>query len=324
MRITRIATEAAVLLLGLAVQAAGAEPLRLDARIALPEVRGRIDHLAIDSAHRRLFVAALGSDSVEVIDLDAARRVERLRNLREPQGVAYAEQEERLFVANGGGGIDVFDAGRRTARIDDLDDADNLRLDGGGRLYVGYAEALAVIDVKTLAVTRRIALPAHPESFQLSSSGDRIYVNVPGARQIAVVGRREGKVVASWPIVEASRNFSMALDEAAQRLFVATRSPALLLAYDTGSGRMVASLPTCGDADDLFLDDKRRQLYVVCGAGKVEVVRELSPGRYALVASIATSPGARTGLFVPRLETLFVAAPAAGQRQAEVLVFRIE
>jgi hypothetical protein len=187
--------------------------------------------------------------------------------------------------------VDVFDARARIGRIGRLEDADNLRLDdAAGQLYAGYGEALAVIDVK----------------------------------QVAVVDRREGKVVASWPIVGAERNFPMALDAASHRLFVATRSPPLVLAYDTGSGRRLASIRTCGDADDLFFDGKRRQLYVVCGEGKVEVVRELSAGRYGVAASLATSPGARTGLFVPRLDALFVAAPAATKSQAEVLVFGIE
>jgi hypothetical protein len=41
----------------------GAEvpPLQLDAKIPLGDVRGRIDHMAVDLARHRLFVAALES-----------------------------------------------------------------------------------------------------------------------------------------------------------------------------------------------------------------------------------------------------------------------
>lgn len=68
------------------------ELLQLTQTIALPDVRGRIDHLDIDLDGGRLFVAALGNNSVEVIDLRAGRRSARLEHLREPQGVAYVPE----------------------------------------------------------------------------------------------------------------------------------------------------------------------------------------------------------------------------------------
>ena len=307
------------------MNAAHADPLTLAARIALPDVRGRIDHLAVDPAGGRLFVAALGAGSVEVVDLKAGRRVERLQGLREPQGVAYAAERGRLFVANAGGGVDVFEGSHRVAHIGALEDADNLRLDAaGGDLYVGYGAALARIDTRTLEVVQRIPLPAHPESFELATADDRIFVNVPGTRQVVVVDRRQGKVITAWPIGEASRNFPMALDEASHRVFVGTRSPPLLLVFDSRSGERGTQLPTCGDADDLLLDAKRARLYVICGEGRVDVVRMPSPTALAPAGSLSSSPGARTGLFVVGLDTLFVAVPAHGPRQAEVDVFRAD
>lgn len=197
------------------------------------------------------------------------------------------------------------------ARGGDLDDADNLRFDPAAkRLVVGYAKALAILDPHTLRVIQRIELAGHPESFQLDSIGRLIYVNVPDTGHIAVVDRRSGKVVATWRLEGASRNFPMALDEPNHRLFVATRQPALLRAYNTRDGKRTAQLPICSDADDLFVDEQRRQLYVVCGEGVVQVLRRQDGDRYEITQRIATSPGARTGLFVPRLSTLFVAVPA--------------
>ena len=63
-----------------------AEPLVPEQRIELPSVQGRIDHLAVDVDGGRLFVAALGSDSVEVVDLRAGKRVERITSLHEHAG----------------------------------------------------------------------------------------------------------------------------------------------------------------------------------------------------------------------------------------------
>src|SRR5213594_2747751 len=85
----------------LIVGSAHAGVLRLVQTIPLPGVEGRIDHMAIDLAGQRLFVAALGNNSVEVLDLQAGKRVRSLTGFREPQGVAWTSQ---LVVSSGGDG----------------------------------------------------------------------------------------------------------------------------------------------------------------------------------------------------------------------------
>jgi len=325
----RLAPATVALALGCSLaQPAPAQSLVLDRTIELPDVRGRLDHLDIDVEGSRLFVAALGAGSLEVIDLGAARRVARIAPLGEPQGVAYLSRSHRLVVASGSSGrLDAYDAIGSTAvaSITHLDDADNLRFDvAANQLFVGYGQALAVLDPQTLQVVKRWDLAGHPEAFVVESSGRYVYVNVPSASHIAVVDRRGDRIAATWPVTGASGNFAMALDAASHRLFVATRRPALLLAYDTESGKRVGELAICGDADDLFFDSMRRQLYAVCGEGKVDVIRQRDPDHYELGERVSTAPGARTGLFVPGRSTLFVAAPARAGVSAEIRVYRIQ
>lgn len=304
------------------------EPLEFVQSIALPDVRGRIDHLDIDVAGARLFVAALGNNSVEVIDLRAGRRSSRLEHLRVPQGVAYVPEAKRLFVASGGSGrVDVF-AGNTLSpvgRVDALDDADNVRYEpASGRIYVGYGSALAVLEASTMQLVSRIKLAGHPESFQLESTGTRIFVNVPDERQIAVVDRKQGNVAATWELDEMRANFPMALDEAHHRLFVATRRPAALLVFDSESGKRVASVPIGGDADDLFFDSDRKQIYAICGEGVITVVQQQDADRYVAVDQVRTGPGARTGLFVPGQRTLYVAVPVQQSVSAEIRVYSVK
>ncbi len=305
-------------------------PLALRQTIALPDVRGRIDHLAIDLDGERLFVAALGNDTVEVIDLRAGQRSSRLAGLQEPQGLGYVPEGKRLFVANGRGArVDVF-AGSplaRTARIEGLDDADNVRYEGNGaKLYVGYGHGLAVIEPATAKLVDRIPLAGHPEAFQLEADGPRIFVNVPSAGRIAVVDRSRRAVIASWALGEAKAkaNFPMALDEAEHRLFVATRHPAALLVYDTESGKRVADVSIAGDADDLFFDREGKRIFVVCGEGAVDIVQQRDANRYAVAGEVRTAVGARTGLFVPSRHALYVAVPARGATGAEVRVYAVD
>ena len=311
-----------------AANVSAAAPLELVATIEMPGVKGRIDHFAVDARGRRLFVAALGNDTVEVLDVAANRHLRSIAGFGEPQGAAYLPETNRLYVANGTADrVDVLDGTSLSIikRVDRLDDADNVRYDSAaGTVIVGYGKgALRLLKADSAEPLGDIKLAGHPESFQLDAAAKRIYVNVPTAQQVAVVDAAKGAVTATWAVRGARSNFPMALDETNQRLFVGARSPAVLLVYDTQGGKVVAKLSIGGDTDDLFYDAQRKRVYVICGEGRVDIVRQETPDRYALETSIKTAPRARTGLFVPAEEKLYVAAPAEGSSAARVLVYRV-
>jgi DNA-binding beta-propeller fold protein YncE len=301
-------------------------PLVLEAKIPLGQVSGRIDHLAVDLKRHRLFVAELGNDSLGVVDLAAGKVLRTVTGLSEPQGVGYEPTTDTLYVANASDGSvrlfrgeDLSPAGR----IDLGDDADNVRFDAQrNRLIVGYGKgALAVIDPRTQSKIGDIRLKAHPEAFQIESSGARAFVNLPDAREIAVVDLGKGEVIGTMPVRDHRSNFPMALDADAHRVLVVFRSPARLLVLSATDSAVVADLDACGDADDLFVDATRRRVYVSCGAGQVDVFEENSAG-YRRVGNVATAPGARTSLFVPELDLLYLAVRAAGREPAAIWVLR--
>lgn len=308
---------------------AGSAPLRLEKTIPLPNVEGRIDHLSTDINGQRLFVAALGNITVEVIDLRAGRRSHSISGLSEPQGVAYVPSTNQIFVANGGdGSCKVFDGHsfKLIASLDFKDDADNLRYDAqAGLVYVGFGNgAIGTIDATELKQVGEVKLAGHPEAFQLEKNGNRIFVNVPTANQVAVIDRKKQTVIATWLVKEAHANFPMALDESNHRLFIGCRKPAQLLVFDTESGKEVGRLAIDGDADDIFYDSQHKQVYVVCGAGFIDVFQQVSADQYKPVARISTAPGARTGLFVPELGRLYIAIPHRENQKAEIRVYDVQ
>ena len=309
------------------VHAAGEPPLALVATIPLPGVKGRIDHLDVDVKGHRLFIAALGNNTVEVLDVGANRHVKSLPGFGEPQGLAYVPESNRLYVANGSAGrVDVLD-GESLAplgHIDKLDDADNVRYDSAQRaVVIGFGKgALRIIRANSAESVADIPLSGHPEAFQLERAGSRAFVNVPSAQQVAVVDRAKRELLATWEVQEARENFPMALDERGRRLFVGTRSPSALLVFDTDSGRVIAKLSIGGDADDIFFDPDRSRVYVICGEGRIDIVRTESRDHYPREGPIVTAPRARTGLFVPQDGKLYVAAPAIGASAARVLVYQ--
>ena len=302
------------------------EPLILVRSIDLPRVEGRIDHLAFDAAGQRLFVAALGNNTVEVLDLKSNSHIKSVPGFREPQGIAVLPDPKLVAVANGQGeGVQFIDAGDyHPARLVRLgEDSDNVRYDPAtGRLFVGFgAGALASISPADGKVLGAAKLSGHPESFQLERSGPRVFVNVPTADQIAVVDRAVMKVIATWPVVGAKSNFPMALDEANHRLFVGCRRPARVLMYDATAGKESGSFEIVGDTDDLFYDAARKRLYVSGGEGYLDVFQEEGAYRFARIAHIATAAGARTSLWVPEQARLYLAVPHRGSQKAEIRIY---
>lgn len=308
--------------------APAAPPLRLVQTISLPGVEGRIDHLAVDVAGQRLFVAALGNNTVEVVDLEKGERVKSLAGFKEPQGLAYLPDAKTLAVANGGDGVVTLLDGtslKPTKTVAFGGDADNLRYDPAlKRLYVGYGNgALGAYDVAKGSRLPDTPLDAHPESFQLDAAGGRIYVNVASRQKVAVVDANRNAVAATWPVSAGAANFPMALDASHHRLFVLTRRPPRLVALDTESGKTVATLEADGDADDLFYDAARHRLYGCFGSGSVTVYAQGDPDHYTVLAKIPTAAGARTGAFSADLRRLFVAVPHRANPSAEIRVFDV-
>ena len=291
----------------------------------MPDVQGRIDHLSIDIKGQRLFVSALGNNTLEVIEVKSGKRVKTISSLKEPQGVLYVAESDRIYVANGDdGSVRIFDGSSLAPlkRLDYGDDADNLRYDAARkRIYAGYGGgALGEIDSEGNKITD-IKLDAHPESFQLEKNSPRIYVNLPKSQKVVVVDREKHAIIATWKTDMAFANYPMALNENDHRLFVVTRMPARLLVFDTDNGNIVQKIPAVGDCDDVFYDKTRKRIYASGGDGAISVFEQKDADHYTELARIKTVKGARTSYFSPDLDRLFLAVRRQGSQPAAIDVF---
>src|SRR5260370_6723060 len=315
----------------LANTAAFAQPaetvqLQLEAKIPLGDVRGRIDHMAVDLKRQRLLFAELGNDSVGVVDLQNRKLIRRIPGLKEPQGVGYEPSTDMLYVANAGdGSVRLFEGNdyKSAGQIELGDDADNIRIDAAtSRVFIGYGNGeLAVIDPSTHGKVGDVPVKAHPEAFQIDPDTSQIFVNVPDAHGVAVVDRASQKQIGKWPTPGRGANFPMALDQGRRQVLVIFRAPAELGVFSMTDGKPIATAETCGDADDLFIDPKRSRVYVSCGAGFLDVL-EANEAAYRRIARIPTVSGARTSLFVPEMDRLFVAVRASSGEPAAIWAFR--
>jgi DNA-binding beta-propeller fold protein YncE len=301
--------------------------------IPMPGVQGKFDHSAVDLRGKRLFVAATGNKTVEVLDLDSGRWVNRIPGFEKAQGIYYAPDFNLLIVTDGIGAVAKFYRGDTLAQVQTVKlsaDADYVTYDPiGKRFFVAhggddaghdYGE-IAIIDAATLKIVSSIRTAGHPEAMKLDSQS-RLFVNVPDANHVAVADPAAAKVTATWPLTDSKKNVPMALNEKDGRLYVATRNPGLFFAYDIPTGKVVASTPTVGGADDMAYDPQRRQIYVSGGDGYVAIIQVDDGDHYREVGRLTTGPGAKTSLFVPEFNSIYVAVPAQANQPAVLKIFQ--
>jgi hypothetical protein len=308
-------------------QEIGKQYLILEKEIALPNIKGRIDHIDINIKDQIAYVAALGNNTLEVVDLKNGKVTGSISGLDEPQGVAYIEKHKEILIANGGTGECGFYNAltlKKTGSIKLADDADDVRYDAEtDRIYVGYGHGgIAIIDAANHKQVGDIALPAHPESFQPDAKANKLWVNLPGSGMVGVADLKQLKLTAKWSKLLPRANFPMAYDKAQHRIIVGYRAPAKLMVYDSETGKELFSAPMVGDVDDLYWDAKNKSVYISGGGGAVNIFKQTNDTTYQKIADIKTRNGARTSLLVPESGLFLIAARADGDQPAALLVYK--
>lgn len=301
--------------------------LKKNQTILLPNVKGRIDHMSIDLNSNRLFVAALGSGSVEVIDLRSGKDIHSITRLEEPQGVLYYAKSNLLFITSAEDGTcKIFNASNyKLLKIIYLGrDADNIRFDSKRDIvFVGYGSGgIAAINPFNMKIMFKIDLPDHPESFQIDEKKNLMFVNIPGAAQLELIDIHQRKVIQRIRL-NINGNFPMALDTLNHLIFIGSRNPSKLVIFNETPLKKISKKNISGDADDIYYDNKDSLIFVSCGSGYIDVFKLISSNEIILKESIKTSSGARTSLYVPALNKLFIAARKYDGSPAYVTEFSI-
>jgi DNA-binding beta-propeller fold protein YncE len=326
------ALASSLLLVTIAASCQQPAPITLSATIPLPGVTGKFDHFAIDLSGSRLFAAATGNHSVEVINLTSGKVEQSISGLGKPHGLAWVAATNSLYVADGAlaelrwyQGSPLKLAG--TLKLSD--DADDMVYsESTQRLYVGHGGSnsanparVAVVDTTTFKLKTNVSVATHPEALDIDPSGKRIFANVAEASEVAVIDGASDALAAHWKLSKVADNVPMAYDGKENVLYIATRTPAMVVALDGSTGLELSRLPAASGADDLFFDASQNHVYVICGAGEVDVYQV--DGKKALhsVGNLVTEPGAKTALFVATQSKLYVGIPGATGHSAEIRVY---
>lgn len=317
-------------------QAPASQPLRLVQTISMPNLKGRLDHMYVDTAGKRLFVAGLENGTVEVIDLGAGKWMRSIPGFKKPQGILFLPKLKKLFVASGD------DAMLRVFSGDTLDLIESVKLEPGPNrlvyqpkskvVYVGYGGKdagkdygeVGIIDALKNRHSGDIKVAAHPSELLLDKSGNTLFVFISAANELQVVNTKKGQLVSTWR-VSSEHPGDAAFDEVTSRLFIGIHTPAEMIVMDSESGKEIAHLPTAEGMDGVYFDAKRKRVYVSGGrdlqAGFVYVYQQKDADHYTTMGKIPTRAGAGTSFWSPERDRYYVAAPAIGDQPAEILVY---
>jgi len=308
--------------------------LRSVQAIPLADVSGRIDHFSADVKGRRVFIAALEKNTIEVVDLASGKIVRTLSGFAKPQGVLFVPEVNKLFVASGKDGtLKTFDG--TTLEVTNVATvslgADAIGYDAEAKeLYVGSGGGDAGKELGDLTVfdaagkqVAALATDAHAGGSIAERRGGRMFVLVPEKGQVVVLDRKSRRQLAKWTVPGIEKNVALDLDEANHRLFLGVRTPPSVVVLDSDSGSVIATVPTVATLDGLSFDAATRRIYTSGGEGFLDVIQQQDRDRYQRIARIPTGPVARTSLFVPEWRRVYVAVPKDKERGAELRVFEV-
>src|SRR5438105_5163203 len=213
-RVAQLASIAFLACAGLLCGTARAEaPLELLGSTVIAGYAGDFDHLAADVRGNRLFLAGEEQGSLLVFDLASGALHKTVKAFDQPHAIHYARDAGRLFVTDSGKGLTkVLDAKsyRVVGRVKLASGADVMAHDPStGHLWIVSGGKNATpklpqtfvneVDPATGAVLGSIPFDTDfTEGIVAEQHGSRIFVNVAGRSQIAVLDKNTRAVLARW------------------------------------------------------------------------------------------------------------------------------
>lgn len=315
-------------------------PFAFEASIVMPDVPWGpySDYLATDVAGGRVFATPQAAHAVAVFDAKASKLVTMVHGIGNPHGVFYSNRAKRLFVDDGEAGeVKVFDgndfklikkipvaAGANGSTFDPSTQL--LYVNNGGRDAGLDYSLVSVIDTTTSTKVADIRIDAlFLEASVIDPATHRLYLNLEDKNAVAIIDLNTRKVVGSWPITHSHHNMPMAFDADHQRLYIGCRDGDMhgsIAVVDLKSGAELNTLPIGGWVDSIYYDAKRQRIYSSSGTGHLETYQLLPDGKYQKLESMDTAVMAKTSVYSPELDRMYVSVPHLGSTLAKILVFK--
>jgi DNA-binding beta-propeller fold protein YncE len=317
--------------------AVAAETLRLLGRTELASYEGDFDHFAADVKGNRLFLAGEDGGTLEVFDLRTGAHVKSVPGLQTPHAIHFEPANNRLIVSNSGDGLSKVLDGRTYAVLDTIKlapGADVMTYDassnslwfvtGGKNATVKRpTTTVAQVDATSGRTIGEVTLDTDfTEGIVAEQEGSRVFINVAGKSEIAVLDKKTRQRLATWPVKEGQNNSQIDLDEKSRRLFVITRKPFKLVVINTDTGESVASFDAPARTNGMMFDRINRRIYAT-GDDYVGVFQQIDADHYEELTRIPSEVGAKTAILVPELRRLYIAVGGSDKNKAGLLRYEV-
>jgi DNA-binding beta-propeller fold protein YncE len=307
-------------------------PLKLIVTTPLPGSNVDFDHFGVDVKGNRLFLTAEEQHKLEVFDLRTGKWIRSITGFEAPHAMAYLPDSNKLIVTDGGDDFGKLEL----VSLDNYKVVDTMKLLANADAAVYnpvnkyyYVEShpdklgvkshlVHIIDTKTFKRIGDLTLPGgRSAGMAVDHSGKKLYVNLIDNPEVGVVDLETRQLIARWPVPDAHFQNSMTLDESNHRLYVASRDPAKFFVFDTDTGKVIAIFPCAGVNDDMSYDPALKRIYI-SGDGATSVFQQRDANHYEHIADVPTGYRAKTAIFVPELNRLYVAVSGKGKPKGQL------
>jgi DNA-binding beta-propeller fold protein YncE len=258
---------------------------------------GGWDYPLVDTANRRLYIAR--ATRVMVVDLDKGTLLGEVDDIPGAHGIAVVPDLNLGFATCGKANVvAVFDL--KTFKINKKiatgKNPDAILYDPASKKVFAFCHSdgnVTVIDPAKLdAAPTTIAVGGLLE-FGATDGAGRVFVNVEDKNECAVIDSKELKVLARWPLAPGATPTGLDIDPGKKRLYAGCRNK-MMAVVDTDSGKVLATLPIGAGVDGVAFDAKLGAVSANGKDGNVTVVRETAAGKFEVVQTLKTFPGAKT------------------------------
>jgi DNA-binding beta-propeller fold protein YncE len=318
--------------------AQSAAPIRLVKTVSLPGYSGDFDHFAIDRQRGRILVAAEDHASLEIFDLKTGNHLKTISGFGAPHSILIRPSSKNILVTDSGKEMTaVLDAETyaKKGSVTLIPGADSAGYDAAANIWYIVTGGKDV-DMKTAEIEainpdtgKKLGQVTfndnHVEAMALEKNGDRLFINLAQTNKLAVVNRKTMKEIAEWPVPPAKANAMIAFDEAAKRLYVVCRDPGMVVVMDSNTGAVISTAPAPLRADEVMMDIAAHRLYVPGGEGYIGIYDTSNPDRVKQIAKVPSAPGAKTGLLLPDLKKMLLAAsPGDTKNIAKIMTYQLQ
>ena len=312
--------------------------VKLIRSVDLPGYTGDFDPFAADYDHNRLLLAAEDHGTVEVFDLNTSAHLRTVDGFENPHSILARKGASTMFITDSGKPMStirdadtlvkkkavVLTPGADTAKYDASSNVLYV-VTGGKDVDMKTANLEAVNPDSGTKLGMVTFSDNHVEAMAFVDSDPRLFINLTQTNKLAVVNRKDLKVLAVWPVPPAKQNAMVAFDPVQHRLYVVCRDPGMVVVMNSDTGAVVGTQPAPLRSDEVQYDANSHRLYVPGGEGYMGIYDTGDPDHLKLLEKVTTAPGAKTGLLLPTRHRLFLAvSPGESKSMAKVLTYEVK